>query len=55
MKNISRIAALALLATGAFLSNHAAANTTTGVAMKSAAPVPTCPPNDPKGCGIGNF
>jgi hypothetical protein len=55
MKNIVRIAAIALVAAGAFVGNSQASKSVAShtVAMHSAAPVPTCPPNDPNGCGIG--
>jgi hypothetical protein len=55
MKSISRIAAVAVLATGAFLGNTHATSAPKTIAMKSAVPVPTCPWNSPDGCGIGNF
>jgi hypothetical protein len=57
MKNIVRFAAIALIATGAYVGNtHAATKSmSSAIAMKSAAPIPVCPPNTPDGCGIGNF
>jgi hypothetical protein len=55
MKNIVRFAALSLVLASAFVGNTLAHAKTTNVSMKSAAPVPCCPPNTPGGCGIGNF
>ncbi|ADW70434.1 hypothetical protein [Granulicella tundricola] len=58
MKMIVRTLALALLVTGAVASANA--NTTSSSksivsSRTSAMPVPTCPPDDPNGCGIGAF
>ncbi len=54
MKNIVRIFALAVVATGAVASMHASTsnNATLATASKAAMPVPMCPPSDPNGCGI---
>lgn len=55
MQNIVRAFALSLVAVGAFASTHIAkdAQGATVTAKVSALPVPTCPPSDPNGCGIG--
>jgi hypothetical protein len=55
MKNIVRFAAISLVLASAFVGNTLTHVKTTNVSMKSAAPVPTCPPNAPGGCGIMNF
>jgi hypothetical protein len=54
MKLIARIFALSLVATGAFASAHmAGVSQPVSVSRVSALPVPSCPPDDPNGCGIG--
>jgi len=55
MKISSRIAILAILLAGAFVANGKSAPVVGQLSMKSAAPVPLCPPNTPSGCGIMNF
>ena len=57
MKNIVRIFALTLVATGAVASLHASNSTSTVITAGkvSTPPVPTCPPSDPNGCGIGEM
>jgi len=58
MKIIVRCLVLALAVTGAIASTTASASsakTTVTISKTSAAPVPTCPPDDPNGCGIGDF
>jgi hypothetical protein len=55
MKNIVRIFAIAMLLTGAFIGNTHATVKSAQIASKSAAPIPPCAPDEPTGCGIGNF
>jgi hypothetical protein len=56
MKSILSATAIALVLVGAVSTNNTkTAPKTNPVAMKSAAPVPTCPWGDPNGCGIMNF
>lgn len=58
MKNLVRVFALALVATGAVASVHTASATTTKNTItprSSALPTPMCPPGDPNGCGIGDM
>jgi hypothetical protein len=58
MKVIVRSLVVALAVTGAIAttySNAAPAKATVKVAKTSAIPVPTCPPDDPNGCGIGGW
>ena len=54
MKNVVRVLALSLVVTGALVSNHVNSGlSVSSVSPRtSALPVPTCPPDDPKGCGI---
>ena len=55
MKILVRALVLALAITGAFASTHANASSATVQAVPaktSAMPIPTCPPDDPDGCGI---
>jgi hypothetical protein len=56
MKIAVRALVIALALTGAVATAHAnASSSTTPVLTKSsAAPIPTCPLNDPNGCGFGN-
>ncbi|MHB1021309.1 MAG: hypothetical protein ACYC46_01730 [Acidobacteriaceae bacterium] len=57
MKHIVRAFAIALVAVGAFASTHtdasAATAKTQAVAMQSAYPIPTCPPDGSTTCGLG--
>jgi hypothetical protein len=54
MKLIARIFALSLVATGAVASTHIANSALPTVSAKvSSMPVPRCPPDDPKFCGMG--
>jgi hypothetical protein len=56
MKSILSATAIALVLVGAVSTNHAKTTPKASpVAMKSAAPVPSCPWNSPDGCGIMNF
>ena len=53
MKNLVRAIALSLVLTGAAASAHIANASTPAIGRSvSAIPVPTCPPDDPNGCGI---
>jgi hypothetical protein len=55
MKNIVRAFVVALALTGAVASTQiasASAQTKVAAAKISAMPVPMCPPDDPKACGI---
>jgi hypothetical protein len=57
MKIIVRTFVIALALTGAIATVHANGSTKATVVHAgkiSAFPVPTCPPNDPDGCGIGD-
>jgi hypothetical protein len=57
MKNIVRAFVIALALTGAFASTHANASSATvqaSLSKTSAMPIPSCPLNDPNGCGIGD-
>ena len=60
MKNIVRALVLALAVIG-FASEHALtaqAKSTNTIAVVSRAgmpPMPTCPPSDPSGCGMGSM
>jgi hypothetical protein len=57
MKIIIRTFVIALALTGAVATinaNGSTKATTVHAAKTSAWPVPTCPPNDPNGCGIGD-
>ena len=57
MKMILRAFALSLVVTGAVASTHIS-NAPSGTivsAKMSAMPVPVCPPDDPNGCGIGQW
>ena len=57
MKIIVRAFVLSLFVTGAVASMHI--NTSPAAATlstrSSAMPVPSCPPDDPNGCGIGQI
>jgi hypothetical protein len=55
MKIIVRTFVIALALTGAVATVHANGSTaaTVNAGKTSAWPVPSCPPNDPNGCGIG--
>jgi hypothetical protein len=57
MKLFVRAFALSLVVTGAVASMNTgnAATSTTLVSRSSAMPVPTCPPDDPNGCGIAQL
>ena len=55
MKIIARSLVIALAVSGAIATSYANASSskaTVSVAKTSAMPVPTCPPDDPNGCGI---
>lgn len=53
MKNLVRAFVLALVVTGTFATAHSATKgAIVSNATASAIPVPTCPPDDPDGCGI---
>jgi hypothetical protein len=57
MKFIVRTFVIALALTGAVATVHANGSTkatTVHAGKTSAWPVPTCPPDDPNGCGIGD-
>ncbi len=57
MKIIVRCLVIALALTGAIATTSAkasSARTTVNISKTSAVPVPTCPPDDPNGCGIGD-
>lgn len=57
MKFIVRTFVIALALTGAVATVHANGSTkatTIRAGKTSAWPVPTCPPDDPNGCGIGD-
>ncbi len=57
MKIIVRSLVLALAVTGAIATTYAnasSANATASISKTSAAPIPSCPLNDPNGCGIGD-
>jgi hypothetical protein len=56
MKLFIRAFVLVLVLTGAAASSYATGSSTSAkvsIAKTSAFPVPTCPPDDPDGCGIG--
>ena len=58
MKVIVRSLVVALAVTGAIAttySNASSAKATVKNSKTSAIPVPTCPPDDPNGCGIGGW
>jgi hypothetical protein len=58
MKLFIRTLVVALALTGAIASTHANASSASATAVSaktSAFPVPTCPPDDPDGCGIGDI
>lgn len=58
MKNLVRAFVVALALTGAVASAHTgsvSASATPVLTKSSAMPIPSCPPNDPNGCGIGNW
>jgi len=57
MKIIIRSLVLALAVTGAIattFANASSTKTTASISKTSAYPVPTCPLDDPTGCGIGD-
>lgn len=57
MKIIVRTLVVVLALTGAIATSYAnasSAKTTVNISKTSAMPVPTCPPDDPNGCGIGD-
>jgi hypothetical protein len=55
MKSLVRVFVAALVLSGAIATTHATMTTTKPSAktlgMMSAGPLPSCPPNDPNGCG----
>jgi hypothetical protein len=54
MKHIVRAVVVALTLTGAVASTYAKSSAASvSVAKTSAFPIPSCPPGDPDGCGIG--
>lgn len=57
MKLIVRSLVIALAVTGAIATSVVSATPAkaTITAKTSAMPTPTCPPNDPNGCGLGNW
>jgi hypothetical protein len=55
MKLLLRVSVLSLLVTGAFLANSNQASANVKPSMKSAIPVPSCPPGNGQTCGIENF
>jgi hypothetical protein len=58
MKVIVRSLVVALAVTGAIAttySNASSSKATVKIAKTSAMPVPTCPPDDPNGCGLGGW
>lgn len=56
MKIIVRSFVIALAVTGAIASSYAKpASAKVTIAKTSAMPVPTCPPGDPNGCGLGTW
>ncbi len=55
MKNIVRVLAVALFATGAVASAHTTSSKITVSPRTGALPVPTCPWNDPTGCGVCQY
>lgn len=57
MKNIVLAFALSLVATGAVASSQISHNPTSATLTGkiSSPPVPTCPPDDPTGCGIATL
>jgi hypothetical protein len=57
MKVIVRSLVIALAVTGAVASTFVSATPAkaTVTAKTSAMPVPTCPPGDPDGCGLGTW
>ena len=56
MKLAIRAFVLALVATGAIASTHIARASQASISARTSfMPVPTCPPDDPKGCGICQF
>ena len=55
MKNILRALALSLIVTGAVASTHVAGSTQATIGTRVADwPIPSCPPDDPNACGLGN-
>lgn len=57
MKNFARAIVIALVLTGAVASTQTASASSKDkvvAARTSMLPVPMCPPDDPKGCGIGS-
>ena len=58
MKIFVRSLVIALALTGAIATttaNGSTAQATVAAVKTSAMPVPTCPPNTPNGCGIGQW
>ena len=57
MKNLIRAFALSLVVTGAVASSQISSNSTSATltGKVSTPPVPTCPPDDPNGCGIATL
>lgn len=56
MKIFVRSLVIALALTGAIATTYAKAPSATAkvsVSKTSAIPIPSCPPDDPNGCGIG--
>jgi hypothetical protein len=57
MKNIVRTLVVVLAITGAIATSYAnasSAKTSINISKTSAMPVPTCPPDDPSACGMGD-
>jgi hypothetical protein len=56
MKYFVRAFVVALVLTGAVASTSAATKqpSVKKIGMNTATPTPTCPPNDPNGCGMGD-
>ena len=58
MKLIVRSLVVALAVTGAIATTYSSASSakaTLSASKTSAMPTPTCPPDSPTGCGIGNW
>jgi hypothetical protein len=57
MKNLVRVLALALVATGAVVSStsHKVSANAVFSPRSSALPIPMCPPGDPTGCGVCKY
>lgn len=55
MKNLVRAFVVALTVTGAVASAHTTRSAVAPTVTKpSAFPIPSCPPDDPNACGMGN-